>query len=58
MEVPLPPVEVQKEIVKVLKSKTAKIDEMMKKVEMQIEKLQEYRQALITNAVTGKIMVN
>jgi hypothetical protein len=31
---------------------------MMKKVEMQIEKLQEYRQALITSAVTGKIMVN
>ena len=34
------------------------IDEMMKKVKIQIEKLQEYRQALITSAVTGKIMVN
>lgn len=58
MEIPLPPVETQKEIVKALKNKTANIDGMMKKVEMQIEKLQEYRQALITNAVTGKIMVN
>lgn len=48
----------QKQIVTFLDRETAKIDEMVKKVEMQIEKLQEYRQALITSAVTGKIMVN
>lgn len=48
----------QKKIVAFLDRETAIIDEMMKKVEMQIEKLQEYRQALITSAVTGKIMVN
>jgi len=30
---------------------------MTKKMEMQIEKLQEYRQALIASAVTGKIKV-
>ena len=47
----------QKQIVTFLERETAKIDGMMKKVEMQIEKLQEYRQALITNAVTGKIKV-
>ena len=58
MEIPLPPAAIQKEIVNVLKIKTAKIDEIMKKIETQIEKLQEYRQALITSAVTGKIMVN
>lgn len=53
-----PKIEEQKQIVTFLDHETAKIDEMMKKVETQIEKLQEYRQALITNAVTGKIMVN
>lgn len=53
-----PKIDEQKQIVTFLDRETAKIDEMVKKVEMQIEKLQEYRQALITNAVTGKIMVN
>ena len=58
LEIPTPPSDAQQKIVKFLKSGTAKIDEMMKKVEIQISKLQEYRQALITDAVTGKIMVN
>lgn len=53
----LPKIDEQKNIVTFLDRETAKIDEMMKKVEMQIEKLQEYRQALITNAVTGKIKI-
>jgi type I restriction enzyme S subunit len=53
----IPPIEDQKSIAEFLDRETAKIDGMMKKVEMQIEKLQEYRQALITNAVTGKIKV-
>jgi len=53
----LPPYSLQKEIADYIDRETAKIDEMMKKVEMQIEKLQEYRQALITNAVTGKIKI-
>ncbi|MBU0998826.1 restriction endonuclease subunit S [Patescibacteria group bacterium] len=52
-----PKIDEQKEIVAYLDRETAKIDEMMKKVEKQIEKLQEYRQALITNAVTGKIKI-
>lgn len=58
MEIPIPPSDTQREIVEFLKNETAKIDEVMNKVENQIEKLQEYRQALITSAVTGKIMVN
>ncbi|MDO8664015.1 MAG: restriction endonuclease subunit S [Candidatus Liptonbacteria bacterium] len=52
-----PKIEEQKEIVAFLDTETAKIDGIIKKVEMQIEKLQEYRQALISNAVTGKIKV-
>jgi type I restriction enzyme S subunit len=54
----LPKIDEQKQIVAFLDRETAKIDEMVKKTELQIEKLQEYRQALITSAVTGKIMVN
>ena len=36
---------------------TANLDQMLKKVEAAIERLQEYRTALITSAVTGKIDV-
>ena len=54
----LPKVLEQRAIADFLDRKTAKIDETMTKIEIQIEKLQEYRQALITSTVTGKIMVN
>jgi type I restriction enzyme, S subunit len=54
---PIPPELEQKFIADFLDRETAKIDEMMEKVETQIEKLQEYRQALITSAVTGKIKI-
>ena len=37
--------------------KTAKIDELTAKIGAAIERLQEYRSALITAAVTGKIDV-
>jgi len=53
----LPPLPEQKNIADYIDDKTAKIDEMTKKVELQNQKLQEYRQALISNAVTGKIRV-
>ena len=36
---------------------TAKLDALVAKVEIAIERLQEYRTALITAAVTGKIDV-
>ena len=55
--VKIPEIE-QRAIVSFLDRETAKIDDMIKKNEAQIEKLQEYRQALITSAVTGKIMVS
>src|SRR3989338_5307496 len=47
----------QETIADFLDRETTKIDGIIKKVETQIEKLQEYRQALISNAVTGKIKV-
>jgi type I restriction enzyme, S subunit len=53
----VPPVREQRAIADYLDRETAKIDKMMEKVEAAIEKLQEYRTALITAAVTGKIDV-
>jgi type I restriction enzyme S subunit len=52
-----PPDEEQSAIAKFLDHETAKIDAMVAKVETAIERLQEYRTALITAAVTGKIDV-
>ena len=55
--VPKPPPCEQRAIADYLASETAKIDQMITKVETAIERLQEYRTALITAAVTGKIDV-
>jgi type I restriction enzyme, S subunit len=55
--VPRPPAPEQRAIADYLDGETAKLDRMMEKVEAAIEKLQEYRTALITAAVTGKIDV-
>lgn len=52
-----PPTHEQVAMVDYLDRQTAKLDRMMEKVEAAIEKLQEYRTALITAAVTGKIDV-
>ncbi|RIL07827.1 MAG: hypothetical protein DCC71_01740 [Proteobacteria bacterium] len=55
--IPTPPVEEQRAIADFLDRETAKIDALVAKVEAAIERLQEYRAALITAAVTGKIDV-
>lgn len=47
----------QQAIAAFLDCQTAKIDDMVSKIESLIEKFQEYRSALITAAVTGKINV-
>ena len=57
IQIPLPPVEEQRAIADFLDRKTAKIDTLETKIETAIERLQEYRSALITAAVTGKIDV-
>jgi type I restriction enzyme S subunit len=54
---PIPPPPEQRAIADYLDAETANIDRMMAKVEEAIERLQEYRTALITAAVTGKIDV-
>lgn len=54
---PIPPSPEQKSIIEYLDSETTKIDKIICKVESAIDRLQEYRTALITAAVTGKIDV-
>jgi type I restriction enzyme S subunit len=54
---PLPPFEEQEAMADYLDAQTRRIDGMVAKVESVIERLQEYRTALITAAVTGKIDV-
>lgn len=53
----LPPIEEQKEICRYLEPLLQEIENQRAKVDSVVERLQEYRSALITNAVTGKIDV-
>ena len=56
-KLPVAPLEEQEAIASYLDSETSKIDSRIAKRRKQIELLQEYKQALITAAVTGKIDV-
>ena len=53
----LPPLKEQKQIVDYLNQKTAQTNELMAAEQRKIELLKEYRQSLISEAVTGKIDV-
>ncbi|MCX6581560.1 MAG: restriction endonuclease subunit S [Candidatus Aminicenantes bacterium] len=55
--IPLPPLPEQQAIAAFLDRETGKIDALIAKVETAVEKLKEYRTALISAAVTGKIEV-
>lgn len=57
LPIAVPPLPEQHAISDYLDRETANIDRMVEKVEAAIERLQEYRAALITAAVTGKIDV-
>jgi type I restriction enzyme S subunit len=52
-----PSVEEQNEILDYIKQETSKIETLISKYQKQIELMQEYRTALISQAVTGKIDV-
>ncbi|WP_428202505.1 hypothetical protein [Dietzia natronolimnaea] len=54
---PLPPIAEQTAIVDFLDERCSKIDSLIDKSTEMIETLREFRAALITNAVTGKIDV-
>ena len=53
----LPPPDEQRAIAGFLDQQTERIDALRKRIEVAIERLQEYRTALVTAAVTGKIDV-
>jgi len=55
--VPSPPLDEQRAIANYLDEQTAKIDALITKSRTMIDTLREYRAALITDAVTGKIDV-
>ena len=57
IKIPLPPLAEQTAIADYLDEQTAHIDCLSQKVEQAIGRLKEYRTALITQAVTGKIKV-
>ena len=57
LRMPVPPLPEQAAIAEFLERETAKLDALVAKVETAVERLQEYRTALITAAVTGKIDV-
>lgn len=56
--IPIPPYEEQIEILKSIKEKCASIDSSIFKAQYQVELLQEYKQSLITEVVTGKRKVS
>ncbi len=57
MSTPAPPVREQSKIADFLDHKTVQIDELISEEQRSIELLKEYRQSLISDAVTGKIDV-
>ena len=57
LKVPVPPFNEQQKISAFLEREPSKIDHLITTVETAIDRLQEYRTALITAAVTGKIDV-
>ena len=57
LQLAVPPLPEQSAIAVYLDTETAKLDALVGKVEAAVERLQEYRTALITAAVTGKIDV-
>lgn len=56
-DIPVPPIEEQREIVEYIEQETEKIDLLKKEVEKQIGYLREYRTRLISDVVTGQIDV-
>ena len=58
VKIPDPPTNEQVEITTYLQKKVSAIDQLIKNIEAQIEKLQELRKIKIYEAVTGKIKVN
>lgn len=57
LEIPIPSLEEQREIISHIQTETQRIDNTMAKIEKEITLIQEYKTALIGEVVTGKIKV-
>ena len=57
MPIPVPPLKEQQKIVAFIDAKTEKINGLIADINEQIQKLRQYRQIVIHDAVTGKIKV-
>lgn len=54
---PVPPLPEQRAIVSYIEAQTANIDKLIDAYQQQVERIKEYKQRLISDAVTGKINV-
>ena len=54
---PIPPLSEQRAIVSYIEAQTANIDKLIDAYEQQVERVKEYKQRLISDAVTGKMNV-
>lgn len=57
LSIPLPPLDEQKAISSLIKDKIKPLDAALTKAKREVELLREYKQSVITEAVTGKIKV-
>lgn len=57
LDIPLPPFSEQKEIADFLDAKTSKLDALIDELSKQLDELVEYKKAVISEAVTGKVDV-
>lgn len=57
IEIPIPPLSEQRAIVSYIEAKTASINKLIDAYEQQVERVKEYKQRLISDAVTGKMNV-
>jgi len=57
IEIPIPPLPEQLAIVSYIEGQTSNIDKLINAYQQQVERIKEYKQRLITDAVTGKINV-
>ncbi|MDP3441670.1 MAG: restriction endonuclease subunit S, partial [Ignavibacteria bacterium] len=56
IKMPIPPIDEQKQIVSHIKTETATIDTAIAKAEREIELIREYKEAMVSEAVMGKIL--
>ena len=57
IEIPIPPLAEQRAIVSYIEAQTANINKLIDAYEQQVERVKEYKQRLISDAVTGKMNV-